>query len=83
MLQEKTTLLKGGHLAMLVPEDSFEQETPYHIVDWRSYKLPRVARSSLSAEAQAAGGASDTAEFISRFWSIIFDPLTFPSRTTA
>ena len=65
---------QGGHLAILVPEDSFEQETPYHIVDWRSYKLPRVARSSLSAEAQAAGGASDTAEFISRFWSIIFDP---------
>ena len=65
---------QGGHLAILVPEDSFEQETPYHIVDWRSYKLPRVARSSLSAEAQAAGGASDTAEYISRFWSIIFDP---------
>ena len=74
MLQEKTTLLKVAIWAMLVPEDSFEQETPYHIVDWRSYKLPRVARSSLSAEAQAAGGASDTAEFISRFWSIIFDP---------
>ena len=65
---------QGGHLAMLVPEESFEQETPYHVVDWRSYKLPRIARSSLSAEAQAAGGASDTAEFISRFWSIIFDP---------
>ena len=43
-------------------------------MDWRSYKLPRVACSSLSAEAQAAGGASDTAEYISGFGSIIFDP---------
>lgn len=63
-----------GHLAILVPEEVFEQETPYHVVDWCSYKLPRVARSSLSAEAQAAGGASDNAEYICRFWSIIFDP---------
>ena len=65
---------QGGHLAILVPEEVFEKETPYHVVDWRSYKLPRVARSSLSAEAQAAGGASDSAEYICRFWSIIFDP---------
>ena len=63
-----------GHLAILVVEEVFEQETPYHVVDWRSYKLPRVARSSLSAEAQAAGGASDSPEYICRFWSIIFDP---------
>ena len=65
---------QGGHLAILVPEEAFQQETPYHVVDWRSYKLPRIARSSLSAEAQAAGGASDTAEYICRFWSIIFNP---------
>ena len=63
-----------GHLAILVPEETFQQETPYHVVDWRSYKLPRIARSSLSAEARAAGGASDTAEYICRFWSIIFNP---------
>lgn len=45
---------------MLVPEER------YHMVDWRSCKLPRVARSSLSAEAQAASGASDAAEYLSR-----------------
>ena len=35
---------QGGHLAILVPEETFQQETPYPMVDWRSYKLPRVAR---------------------------------------
>ena len=43
---------QGGYITMLVPKGVFEgEEHPYHVVDWRSAKLPRIARSSLSAEA--------------------------------
>ena len=50
---------QGGFIAFITPDTVFHEETSYHVVDWRSFKLPRVARSSLSAEAQAAGQTSD------------------------
>jgi len=52
-----------------VPESTFHgTETEYHVIDWKSSKLPRVARSSLGAEAQAAGQATDSVDFICKFW---------------
>lgn len=66
---------QGGFLLMLVPSSTFEGvESEYHLVDWRSFKLPRVARSSLSAEAQAAGQACDALEFACRFWEHLLHP---------
>lgn len=65
---------QGGYIALLTTEQIFHEETDYHVVDWRSFKLPRVARSSLSAEAQACGQASDMAEFICRFWHCMLRP---------
>ena len=50
------------------------EEGDYHVWDWRSFKLPRVARSSLSAEAQAAGQASDALELCCRFWEHLIKP---------
>ena len=51
---------QGGYFVLLAPRHILEtKEDVYHILDWRSSKLPRVARSSLSAEAQAAGVASN------------------------
>ena len=45
---------QGGYLVMTVPKRILEtEEDYYHILDWKSLNLPRVARSSLSAEAQA------------------------------
>ncbi len=42
-------------LILLVPQETFEgQEMPYHLIDWKSSKLTRIARSSLGAESQAA-----------------------------
>ena len=40
---------QGGYLMMLVPKSTFDGvEGPYHVIDWRSSKLPRVARSTWS-----------------------------------
>ena len=69
---------QGGYIVMLVPESMFHgKEAEYHVIDWKSSKLPRVARSSLGAEAQAAGQAADSVDFICKFW----DHLCFPDKT--
>ena len=59
---------QGGFLCLLTHKQAFEGvETPDQVLEWKSFKLPRVARSSLAAEAQAAGAAADSVEFIVRF----------------
>ena len=63
-----------GYLAFLTTDEIFQNETDYHVLEWRSFKLPRVARSSLSAEAQACGQSADIAEYIARFWSCLRRP---------
>ena len=65
---------QGGCLMLLTPKKVFQEETPHHVLDWKSFKLHRVARSSLSAEAQAFGQATDAAEYACRFWGCIMDP---------
>ena len=66
---------QGGYIVMLVPESTFHgKESEYHVIDWKSSKLPRVARSSLGAEAQAAGLATDSIDFICKFWDHIQCP---------
>ena len=66
---------QGGYLIVLVNKKALEaEECDYHVWDWRSFKLPRVARSSLSAEAQAAGQATDALELCCRFWEHLLDP---------
>ena len=66
---------QGGFICLLTHKEAFEGvETPYHVLDWKSMKLPRVARSSLAAEAQASGAAADNVEFIVRFWNELFNP---------
>ena len=71
---------QGGYLVMLAPKRILEMEEDYyHILDWKSLKLPRVARSSLSAEAQAAACAADSTEFACRY----FEQLKKPNVTLA
>ena len=66
---------QGGFVILLTNKSAFEGvETPYHVLEWRSFKLPRIARSSLSAEAQSAATAVDSTEFVVRFWHMIFNP---------
>ena len=49
-------------------------EDAYHILDLKSFRLPRVGRSSLSAEAQAAGCASDATEFACPYFEHLRHP---------
>ena len=65
---------QGGYLTLLVHQDAFNKELAYHVLDWKSYKLPRVARSSLSAEAQSAGQAADATEYARRFLESFLHP---------
>ena len=62
---------QAGYLIMLVNGEILKPGGPegaYHILDWRSMKTPRIARSSLAAESQAGGQAVDAVEFVCRFW---------------
>ena len=46
---------QGGYLLCMVHHEVISgKEDFYNVMDWRSWKLARVARSSLSAESQAA-----------------------------
>ena len=66
---------QGGYFVLLAPKQVLEtQEDVYHILDWKSFKLPRVARSSLSAEAQSAGCAADATEFACRYYEHLLQP---------
>ena len=67
---------QGGYLVMLVHHSvTTGQEGPYNLVDWRSWKLPRVARSCLSAESQAASEAADAMLYCSTFWQLLWTPM--------
>ena len=66
---------QGGFLILLTHKNAYEGvESPYHLLEWRSMRLPRVARSSLAAEVQAAAQAVDSTEFVVRFWQMMMDP---------
>ena len=65
----------GGHFVLLAHHKAFkDQPTTYAILDWKSCKLPRVVRSSLSAETQAAAEAADAFEHVKVYWDLILDP---------
>ena len=63
-------LSQGGFFILLAHRKMLEGEMdqPYMILEWRSYKLSRVSRSSLNAEAQACSAAVDSLEFLHIFW---------------
>ena len=66
---------QGGYLLCMVNRTVTEgEEEKYNLIDWRSWKLARVARSSLSAESQATAEAADALLFTCLFWRLIFNP---------
>ena len=65
---------QGGYLVVLTHRKAIQgEECPCVVLDWRSYRLPRVSRSSLNAEAQACAGAMDAMEYLMTFWQGCFD----------
>ena len=67
---------QGCYLITLCHKDVVEKGVPgpYHVLEWRSFKLPRVARSTLSAEGQAASKAADAIYFASLFLNACLSP---------
>ena len=65
---------QGGYLILAMHKDTLAGKSgSYSVIDWRSWKLPRVSRSSLSSEAQAACGGVDALEFVKTFISLCED----------
>ena len=68
---------QAGYVILMVNKALLQANGPegaYHVLDWRSLKTPRVARSSLGAEAQSGGQACDALEHASIYWSLLVDP---------
>ena len=66
---------QGGYMICLSPRKVLEGTVcGYHLLDWRPFKLPRVARSTLAAEGQAASEAADCLHFAVVFWKAMLDP---------
>ena len=59
---------QGGYISIIANQSLLEsKEELVTILDWRSFKLRRVSRSSLSAEVQAFSEAVDATEFTQLF----------------
>ncbi len=55
----------GGMMVLLVSNVAFDDKAAeYVVLGWRSWRLTRVARSSLNAETQAATEAADSLEYV-------------------
>ena len=66
---------QGGFLLLMVSKDvAHGAEGHYNVIDWRSWKLARIARSTLAAESQAASDAADALLFASTFWNLLWLP---------
>ena len=67
---------QGGYILMLVNRQLFKsgEDGEYHVLDWRSFRAPRVTRSSLAAEAQAGGQAVDSIDFVCKYWHYLHHP---------
>ena len=71
---------QGGFILMMVHKDVANGAPGqgisghYNVLDWRSWKLARVCRSTLAAESQAASEAADALLFTTTFWNLIWRP---------
>eukprot|EP00434_Breviolum_minutum_P021113 symbB.v1.2.018628.t1/scaffold1494.1/size117378/12 len=66
---------QGGYMVVMIPREVAEgQAGHYVVVDWRSWKLQRVARSTLCAESQAASEAADALLYTTTFWNLVWKP---------
>ena len=67
---------QGGYILMFVNRQLFTSgdDGEYRVLDWRSFRTPRVTRSSLAAEAQAGGQAVDSIDFACKYWHYLHHP---------
>lgn len=66
---------QGGQLHMMADKDSVEGKQSWiTIIDWKSWKLRRVTRSSLAGEVQAFSDCQDIQEWLRTFWQELWGP---------
>ena len=68
-VRKKDNSYQGGLL--ILASSTGLHTSPVSLIEWRSWKLKRVCRSSRSSEAQAQSEALDQLNYIRLFWSEI------------
>eukprot|EP00959_Pyramimonas_sp_CCMP1952_P155934 3261391-Pyramimonas_sp.AAC.1 len=64
---------QGGYMVMACHSKVLgSEDSDVCVVDWKYFKLMRLARSSLHAESHAAATSMDALEFAKRFWAALF-----------
>ena len=70
---------QGGFVICLTSTDVLQgKSVPYSVIAWRSHKLTRVCRSSLSAESQACATALDELLMMKTMLALLRDPNADP-----
>ena len=70
---------QGGYVLVLTSRAALqEKRVPYSLLSWRSFRLPRVCRSSLAAESQASAFALDELMMTKTMMALMFDPKLDP-----
>ena len=66
---------QGGYLIVHTHQDILDgKKCKYSVISWKSYKLQRVVRSSLGAEAQAMAAAMEELYFVKLFMVMLLQP---------
>ena len=66
---------QGGYVIVLTSKKALKgEQVAYNLLSWRSFKLNRICRSSLSAESQACATALDELMMIKTMVALILDP---------
>ncbi|CAK9100932.1 unnamed protein product [Durusdinium trenchii] len=70
---------QGGYIVVLTSQKALSgQQVPYNVLSWRSFKLIRVCRSSLSAESQACSTALDELMMVRSMLAMMLNPQLDP-----
>ena len=74
---------QGGYFILMTDRAALEGElVKYNVLSWRSFKLTRVCRSSLAAEAQSLAAAMDEMMLIRTIISLMLFPGQDPREPT-
>ena len=67
---------QGGYMVFACHKDLLDgKEATISLIEWKSWKLKRVCRSSLSSECQAMAEALDNLNFVRLFWEMLLGRL--------
>ncbi|CAE7354048.1 GIP [Symbiodinium microadriaticum] len=74
---------QGGYMLVVTSRKALEgKRVAYNLLSWRSFRLPRVCRSSLAAESQASAFAMDELMMAKTMFALMFEPRLDPRATS-